>query len=156
VADPLVVEGNSYLKVGWDAWDDAAGYGWMGENVGSGIVMTGYDDVSGYDERQRSYVFDDYGRNNLFEFELAPGRYEVTVGVGRPRRGYPGDPHNLRVEGAVLVDDEVTTDEAPTIERSTTIDLTDGRLSFEVGGRSASSGDWAYTFLAYATIVPVD
>ncbi|MEZ4339126.1 MAG: hypothetical protein R3B82_21105 [Sandaracinaceae bacterium] len=154
--DPLVVDGNEYMKVGWDAWDDAAGLGWMGENVGTGIVMTGYDDVAGYDERQRSYVYDDYGRNNLFELAIAPGRYAVTVGVGRPRRGYPGDPHNLRVEGVVAVDDEATSDAAPTIERTVEVETTDGRLSFEVGGRSASTGDWAYTFLAYVTIVPVE
>lgn len=153
-ADPLVVGGNEHMKIGWAAWDDDAGYGWMGENVGSDIVMAGYDDVAGFDERQRSYTFDDYGRNNLFEFAIAPGSYDVTVGVGRPRRGYPGDPHNLRVEGVVAVDDELTTDAAPTIERTVRVDVTDGRLSFEVGGRSASSGDWAYTFLAYIEIVP--
>ncbi|MCB9592991.1 MAG: hypothetical protein H6719_09690 [Sandaracinaceae bacterium] len=155
-AEPLVIGGDEYLKVGWEPWDDAAGLGWMGENVGTGIVMSGYDDVGGFDERQRSYVYDDYGRNNLFEFAIAPGRYSVTVGVGRPARGYPGDPHNVRVEGVVAVNDEATSDAAPTIERTVTVETTDGRLSFEVGGRSASSGDWAYTFLAYVTITPVD
>ncbi len=153
-ADPLIVDGNEYMKIGWSAWDDDAGFGWMGENVGSGIVMTGYDDVAGYDERQRSYTYDDYGRNNLFEFAIAPGSYDVTIGVGRPRRGYPGDPHNLRVEGVVAVDDEATSDAMPTIERTVRVNVTDGRLSFEVGGRSASSGDFAYTFLAYIEIVP--
>jgi hypothetical protein len=153
-ADPLTVGGHEYMKIGWASWDETAGYGWMGENVGTGIVMTGYDDVAGYDELQRSYVYDDYGRNNLFEFAIAPGRYDVTVGVGRPRRGYPGDPHNLRVEGVVAVDDELTTDASPTLERTVSVEVTDGRLSFEVGGRSASSGDWAYTFLAYVEIVP--
>lgn len=39
----------------------------------------------------------------------------------------------LRVEGVVAVADEA---------------------SFEVGGGSASSGDWAYTFLASIEIVP--
>lgn len=154
-ADPLVVDGHEYQKVGWDPWDDDAGYGWMGENIGTDIVMYGHDDRAGYDERQCSYVYDDYGRDNLFELALAPGRYAVTVGVGRPARG-SADPQNVRVEGIAIIDDLPTTDAEPTIERTVTVDLTDGRLSFEVGGRSESTGDWAYTFLAYITIVPMD
>ena len=109
--EPLIVDGNEHLKIGWMAYDEELGYGFFGEHVGESIAMSGYDEVAGYDERQRSYLFDDYGRPFLFEFELESGRYEVTVGVGRPRRGYPGDPHNVTVEGEVLVDDEVTTDE---------------------------------------------
>lgn len=42
------------------------------------------------------------------------------------------------------------------IERTVTVDLMDGSLSIEVGGRSESSGTWAYTFLSYIDIVPVD
>lgn len=155
-ADPLQVDGKTWLKVGWSEYDADEGLGWYGENVGTNIVMTGYDDVGGYSEVEKSYVYDDYGRNNLFEFDLENGRYEVTVAVGRPARGYPGDPHNVSVEGTVLVDDEATTDQSPQIVRTTTVDLTDGKLSLEVGGKSASSGDWAYTFLAYVAIEPVD
>lgn len=155
-AEPLMVAGHDYMKAGFTPWDEELGYGWMGENVGTDIVMSSYDDVAGFDERQRSYVYDDYGRNNLFEFAIAPGSYDVTVGVGRPARGYPGDPHNLRVEGVVAVDDELTTDASPTIERTVRIEVTDGRISFEVGGRSEATGDWAYTFLAYADIVPAE
>ena len=82
--------------------------------------------------------------------------YEVTVAVGRPARGYPGDPHNLSVEGTKVVDDEITTDQDPVIVRTVTIDLTDGSLSLEVGGRSQTTGDFAYTFLGYMDIVPVN
>ncbi|MFH2005847.1 MAG: glycoside hydrolase domain-containing protein [bacterium] len=156
-ADPLVVDGKTYLKVGWVAYNEDDHYGWYGEFVGDpGITLYGYDDVGGYSEAQKSYVYDDYGRDNLFEFALENGRYDVTIGVGRPQRGYPDDPHNATVEGQVAVDDEVTTDAAPTIERTVTVDLVDGSLSIEVGGRSQSSGTWAYTFLAYVDIVPVD
>lgn len=80
----------------------------------------------------------------------------MTAAVGRPSRGYPGDPHNLRVEGMVVVDDETTTDAEPQIVRSVEVEVLDGRLSLEVGGRSASTGDFAYTFLAYVTIEAID
>lgn len=156
-ADPLVVDGKTYLKIGWQAYNDDDHYGWYGENVGNPtITQYGYDDVGGYNEAQRSYVYDDYGRDSLFEFALENGRYDVTICVGRPSRGYPGDPHNATVEGTVVVDDEITTDGEPIIERTITVDLMDGSLSIEVGGRSESSGDWAYTFLGYVDIVPVD
>ena len=42
------------------------------------------------------------------------------------------------------------------IVRTVAVDLADGQLSIEVGGRSASSGDWAYTFLAFVEIAAVD
>jgi hypothetical protein len=156
-ADPLVVDGKTYIKVGWDAWSDEAALGWYGENIGkSGIVQFGYDDVGGYSEIEKSYVYDDYGRNNLFEFAVENGRYEVTIGVGRPAKGYPGDPHNAIVEGIRVVDDEVTTNEAPVLVRTTTVDLMDGKLSVEVGGKSPSTNDWAYTFLSFLWIEPVE
>lgn len=153
-AEPLVVDGKTWIKVGWQRYDESAGIGWYGENIGTSVVKYGYDDVPGFSETQRSYVYDDYGRDNLFELALAPGRYLVTVGVGRPGRAYPGDPHNVSIEGVKVVDDEATTDAAPTITRSTTVELTDGRLSVVVGGRSARTGDYAYTFLEYLDIVP--
>lgn len=155
--DPLVVDGKTYMKIGWGAYDGGLGYGWSGENIGNAsIALYGYDDVASYSEVQKSYLYDDYGRDNLFEFDLAPGRYRVTVGVGRPARGYPSDPHNVTIEGQVIVNDEVTTNAAPLIERTVTLDITDGSLSMVVGGRSATSGDYAYTFLSYLTVEPAE
>jgi hypothetical protein len=154
--DAVIVDGSTYLKVGWGAYDAELGYGWAGEFIDDpSIARYGYDDVAGYDERQRSYVYDDYGRDNLFEFALAPGTYAVTVGVGRPARGYPNDPHHVSIEGTTVIDDEPTSDDAPTIERTVNVELTDGSLSVVVGGRSATTGDYAYTFLAYLAIEPV-
>ncbi len=156
-ASPLVVGGKTYLKVGWQAYDAKTQLGWSGENIGKpAITLTGYDDVAGYSEAQKSYLYDDYGRRNLFELGLESGRYAVTVGVGRPAKGYPNDPHNVTVEGVVAVNDEPTTSAQPTLERTVTVDLKDGSLSVEVGGKSQKTGDFAYTFLAYLKIVPVD
>ena len=156
-ADPLVVDGKTFLKIGWEPWDETAAYGWSGEHIDDpSIALFGYDDVGGFSEVQKSYVYDDYGRNNLFEFAIENGRYDVTIGVGRPAKGYPGDPHNAIVEGVRVVDDEITTNAAPTIERTQTIDLMDGKITIEVGGKSPSTNNWAYTFLAYVLIEPVE
>lgn len=62
----------------------------------------------------------------------------------------------MSVEGQKLIDDLVTTDAAPTIEKSTTVDLTDGSISVVVGGKSASTGNWAYTFLSYLWVEPAN
>ena len=93
------------MNIGWEPYDDEVGYGWSGAHIDDpGIALYGYDDVSGYSVLQQSYVYDDYGRDNLFEFALANGRYDVTIGVGRPATGYPGDPHNATIEGIVVED----------------------------------------------------
>ncbi len=155
-ADPLQVDGETWLKIGWDAWDAELGYGWSGENVGTAIVQYGYDDVVGYSEVQRSYLFDDYGRDSTFEFAVPSGTWEVGYGVGRPARAYPGDPHNLTIEGQNVVHDVVTTDAAPVVEGVVTVEVRDGALTLEVGGRSESSGDWAYTFLSWVSLTPVE
>jgi hypothetical protein len=155
-ASPLVVDGKTFIKVGWAAYDAKQLMGWSGQYINDpNIGKYGYDDKAGYDELQRSYLYDDYGRKNLFEFGLESGRYRVTVGVGRPAKGYAGDPHNLTVEGVKVVDDEVTTDAKPVIERTAEIDLLDGSLSLEVGGKSQKTGDYAYTFLGYMTVEPI-
>jgi len=155
-ASPLVIDGKTCTKVGWAKYDAQQQLGWSGQYIDDPqIALYGYDDVAGYDELQRSYLYDDYGRDNLFEFGLESGKYKVTVGVGRPAKGYPGDPHNVTIEGVKVVDDEITSSTSPTIEKSVVIDLLDGSLSLEVGGKSASTGNYAYTFLAYLKIEPV-
>ncbi len=155
-AEPLVANGKTYMKIGWDAYDAGLGYGWSGENIANpAIALYGYDDVAGYTEVEKSYVYDDYGRDNLFEFALDPGTYQVTIAVGRPGKGYPNDPHNVSIEGTKVVDDEVTTDAAPVITKTITVDLVDGSLSMVVGGKSVKTGDYAYTFLDYVSIEPL-
>jgi hypothetical protein len=154
--DPLVIDGNTYMKIGWAAYDADAGYGWYGENINDpGIALYGYDDVEGYTEAQKSYLYDDYGRDNLFEFDLENGAYTVTIGVGRPAHGY-ADPHNATIEGVEAVHEQPTTDDAPCIDATVEVNITDGRLSVETGGLSESTGEWSYTFVAYLMIEPVE
>ncbi|MBU1412119.1 hypothetical protein KKD52_04015 [Myxococcota bacterium] len=155
-AQAVELGGVTCEKVGWPAFDVNAGLGWYGEFVGNpGITLTGYDDVAGVSEALRSYVYDDYGRENLFEFSLENGRYRVTVGAGRPARAYPNDPHRVMVEGTQLIDDEPTTDAQRTFERSIDVELSDGSLSMVMGGQSALTGEFAYTFLSYLLIEPL-
>jgi hypothetical protein len=152
--DPLFVDGKTYMKIGWQAYDAGSGYGWLGPFVGNpGVLLYGYlGGAAGYSEVEKSYLYDDFGRLNLFEFELENGLYEVTVAVNRAGIGH-ADRHNVTLEGAHIVDDEQASD---LIVRTQLVELLDGRLSLEIGGRSAADGEYAYTFLAYMDIVPVD
>lgn len=128
-SSPLIVAGKNWMQVDWrtsgGAWLDyvpnvSPYYGWIRDSANQQISR--YDNRTGnYSRIERSYVFDDNGRQNTFEFELEPGRYLVTVGVGRPNGST--DPHNLTVEGQVLVNDEVLTNVQ---ERAIEIQLTDG------------------------------
>ena len=102
-ADPLEVDGHTWIKIGWQPWSDEDGLGFYGENVEDpGIALYGYDQVDGWDPVRSSYVYDDYGRDYLFEFALENGRYMVTAAVGRPGAAYPGDPYNLVIEGDAI------------------------------------------------------
>lgn len=157
---PLVLNGHTYLQVAWTtktgAWLDYIPgvppyYGWIRDSANQQLSAY-YSGPGNYSSIERSYLYDDYGRQNTFEFELEPGRYLVTVGVGRPPSG-SSEPHNVVVEGRVLVNDEVLTNvQARAIE----IQLTDGGITLTFGGRSASTGSWSYTYLAYMHVEPVN
>lgn len=156
---PLVFDGKTWIQVDWKtpagAWLDyvpgaAPFYGWIRDSAQQQLSTYRLTPTN-YNALERSYVFDDYGRSNVFQFELESGRYLVTVGVGRP--GGSTDPHNLRVEDQVLVNDEVLTDiQARTLD----LQLTDGALTLTFGGRSPSLGFYAYTYLAYLKVEPID
>jgi len=150
---PLVVNGKEYMKIGWSEYDAELGYGWSGEYMGNDdILLTGYAIADGFNDVQRSYIYDDYGRDNLFEFDLSPGTYAITVGVGMAGRAYEGQPHNVSIEGVTVVDDEPTTADQTLIERIVTMEITDGGLSMVAAGRSEAIDDYSYTFVAYLEI----
>lgn len=156
---PLVFDGKTWIQVDWKtqsgAWLDyvpnvSPFYGWLRDSANQQISSY-FSSTGNYSSIERSYVYDDYGRTNAFQFELESGRYLVTVGVGKP--GGSSDPHNVRVEDHILVNDEVFTNVQP---RAIEIQLTDGQLTLTFGGRSPSTGLWSYTFLAYMKVEPID
>ena len=154
--NPLTVDGDTYIKVGWEPFSDAAGLGWYGSSIEHpSRAKFGFDDAEDASVVERSYVFDDFGRVNSFDFVIEPGRYEVTVGVGRPRLS-SATPHNVVVQGLCIVDDVVLDSGTPTAEFSDQVDVYGDRLSVVLGGRSRSSGEFKFAFLRFLKIVPVD
>ena len=137
-ADPLVVNGKTYMKIGWNTYDQDLGYGWYGDMA---HVMTRYLD-SGPNVLQRSILYDDWGRQKTFEFDLPNGQYLVTVSVGWQGRTYG---HNqIAVEGVDFVADEATN---PYLVRSRTVSVRDYKLTMEMGIFDE------YTMLNYMEIV---
>jgi len=126
-ADPLVVDDNEYMKIGWIEYDQELGYGWFGDLA---HVMYRYLD-NGPNELQRSVVYDDWGRQKVFEFDLPIGTYSVTVSVGWHNRSYPH--HKIDIEGVAFIDDEATTPTNPYIVRTDTVTVEDYKLSMDIG-----------------------
>lgn len=152
LADPLVVDDNIYIKVGWEAYSNDNLYGWSGSAVGNNSrTKTAYKDVNGYTELEKSYLYDDYGHINTFEFDLENGEYEVTVGVGRPDKN-TGDATNVSIEGVKFYDavKNIASSEAKTQQ----ITVADGSLTLTMG--IILNGQGQYTFLSYLNIVPVE
>jgi hypothetical protein len=139
--DPLVVDGKTYLKIGWSLYDAALGYGWYGD-----LTQARYAWVpAGPNPLQRSVLYDDFGRIKTFEFDLPNGLYQVTVSVGWAGRT---DLHNkVVIEGTPFVDDEAS---SPYLVRTLTVSVADHKLTLEMGI------DGEYTMLNYLDIAIQD
>jgi len=140
VDSPLIINDNTYMKIGWQPYDEADGYGWFGDMQ---HVMYKYLDT-GSDPRQQSILYDDWGRQKTFEFDLPNGRYHVTVSAGWQGRQYP---HNkIDIEGIPFIDDEKTD---PYIIRTYVVEITDNKLTMQMGIFDE------YTMLNYMDIVAI-
>ncbi len=123
-ADPLVVNSKTYMKIGWNTYDQALGYGWYGDMA---HVMYAY--ASGAPNvLQASILYDDWGRTKVFEFDLPNGTYNVTVSCGWQNRNYY---HNkIDVEGISFINDEPT---GSYLVRTRPVTVTDYKLTMNMG-----------------------
>ena len=127
-ADPLIVDGKTYIKIGSSDYDQGAGLGWFAPP--DAHWMTQYLS-SGPNVLQRSILYSDYGRPATFEFDLPNGEYEVTVSVGWANRTYSH--HKVDIEGVSFVNDEATTSSNPYLVRTKSVYVTDNKLTLSMG-----------------------
>jgi hypothetical protein len=127
-ADPLLVNGNSYLKIGPGDYSQAAGYGWY--SPPDAHWMTAWLG-SGPNVLQRSILYSDWGRPATFEFDLPNGQYNITVSVGWQDRTYAHQ--KIDIEGTSFVDDEATTPAAPYLVRTHQVYVSDNKLTIAMG-----------------------
>ncbi len=123
----LVVNGKEYMKIGWNTYDVALGYGWYGDMA---HVMYRYLD-EGPNELQKSIIYDDWGRQKTFEFDLPNGDYQVTVSVGWYNRDYSH--HKVDIEGIPFIENEGTTSATPYIVQTKNVTIRDNSLTLAMG-----------------------
>ncbi len=144
-ANPLVVDGKTYLKIGAADYNTTAGYGWYAPPDVN--WMTTYLS-SGPNVLQRSILYSDWGRKATFEFDLPNGEYNITVSVGWQGRTYSY--HKVDIEGISFVNVEATTPAQPYIVRTQTVYINDNKLTMAIGDGHE------YTMLNYLTVEAVN
>lgn len=127
-ADPLVVDGKTYLKIGAADYSQADGYGWY--SPPEAHWMTAWLG-SGPNVLQRSILYSDWGRPAVFEFDLPNGEYQVTVSVGWEGRTYAHQ--QVEIEGVSFVANEATTPAQPYLVRTHTLQVSDRKLTMTMG-----------------------
>lgn len=146
-ANPLIVNGKTYLKIGSMDYSDAVeyGYGWFSPPDAN--WETRY--ISGApNELQNSLLFSDWGRPAVFEFDLPNGSYNVTLSVGWQGRTYSH--HKVDIEGVSFVNDEGTTPSASYIVRAKQVQVSDKKLTLAMGIFNE------YTMLNYVDIEAIN
>jgi len=127
-ANPLIVNGKTYMKIGSADYSVSAGYGWFAPpDVHWLTTYLG----SGPNVLQRSILYSDYGRLATFEFDLPKGVYNVTVSVGWQGGTYLHQ--KIDVEGVSFVDDEGTTPSNSYLVRTRTVPIDDSKLTMQMG-----------------------
>ncbi|MEZ4296294.1 MAG: DUF4091 domain-containing protein [Polyangiaceae bacterium] len=146
-ASPLVVDGEEWLKIGWEGYDAKQGYGWSGPYIGdASIMLYQYLSDAPVSELQKSIAYNDYGRTDTFTWDIENGAYKVTVSIGWYGKTY--SKHRVFVEGQPLFDSVETTPDEPYKEASLTVDVTDGNITIEAGQKDE------YTMLNWLRIEP--
>jgi hypothetical protein len=148
-ADPLVVNGQTWLKIGWDAYDPKKGFGWSGPYIGDPTIMLyQYLADAQVDELQKSIIYDDYGRTDTFNWDIENGKYKVTVSIGWEGKTY--SKNKVVIEGQPLFDNVETNPTTPYLVKSITVDVTDGNVTMEAGQKDE------YTMLNWLSIEPAN
>jgi hypothetical protein len=86
------------------------------------------------------------GRTDTFTFDLANGKYAVTVSIGWYGKTY--SKQRVVVEGTVLFDNAETNPTTPYLVQTVEVDVADGNVTLEVGQTNE------YTMLNYVSIEP--
>ncbi len=127
-ANPLVVNGKTYLKIGASDYNTTDGYGWF--SPPDAHWMTAWLS-SGPNVLQRSILYSDYGRPATWEFDLPNGSYNVTLSVGWQGRTYSHQ--KVDIEGVSFVNDEATTPAVPYLVRTKPVTIADHKMTLAMG-----------------------
>ncbi|WP_163339076.1 glycoside hydrolase domain-containing protein [Desulfopila sp. IMCC35008] len=130
-ATPLIVNGNTYMKIGNSEYNTTDGYGWIpaAEVPDSGFYAHWDQWIDPQPkELLGSSVIDSWGRHDVFEFDLPNGTYNVTAVAGS--RSTPRY-QNISIEGVVFMEDEETSNSW--ITRTKQVTVRDRKLTMVMG-----------------------
>ena len=145
--DPLVIDGHTWAKVGWGAYDAKLGLGWMGPHIGDPkIMLYRYLPNAKVNELHKSVIYNDYGRVDTFTWDIENGSYKVTVSIGLDMGSYPKN--KVVIEGQPLFDSVATTPETPYLVKSIVVSVVDGNVTMEAGQKNE------FTILNWMSIEP--
>eukprot|EP01105_Mastigella_eilhardi_P025716 TRINITY_DN7085_c0_g1_i1.p1 TRINITY_DN7085_c0_g1~~TRINITY_DN7085_c0_g1_i1.p1 ORF type:complete len:881 (-),score=159.67 TRINITY_DN7085_c0_g1_i1:50-2404(-) len=137
----VVVNNNTYMKVGWTQYNEGLGYGWYGLTD-----QRKYQTFSTGNSLHDSVIYDDYGRYQSFQFDLPSALYSVTVGIGWNGKSYE---HNTVNVNGISFFDEVNNN-GGYLNVTKQILVKGSQVMLEMG-----CPDGEYTMLAWMTIVLV-
>ena len=127
----IVYNGHTYMKIGDGLYDASQGYGWMkAAEVPDSDFYPFWDQWIDPEPKTLlgSSVIDSWGREDVFEFDLPNGTYNVTACAGsRSSTRY----QNIVIEGVVFMDDEVTNNSW--ITRTKKVEVKDKKLTLVMG-----------------------
>ena len=129
--NPLIIDGNTYIKIGDALYDPVVGYGWVkAAEVPDSDFYPHWDQWIDAEPKKLlgSSVIDSWGRHDVFEFDLPNGTYSVTAAAGsRSNPRY----QNIVIEGQIFMDDEETRNSWITRTREVTV--RDKKLTMVMG-----------------------
>ncbi len=142
-ANPLVVSGHTWTKIGGDFYSPDAGAGWYSAMP----LATFYIATDPADEVTRSGVFDNFEGRSTFQWDIENGSYTVTISIGIFNSStYPDN--FVLVEGQPLFDNVSTMPGTTHVVKSIDIDVIDGNVTLEIGVASQ------FTLLDWMSVVP--
>jgi len=118
------VNGKTYEKIGFNPYDKVLGYGFYGDLT---HIMYQYND-SESDVLKASVIFDDWGREKTFEYDLPNGKYNVTVSCCWYNKSYKRN--KIVIESINFINDEETN---PYLVRTKEVEIKDNKLTMEMG-----------------------
>jgi hypothetical protein len=146
-ADPLSVDGHTWAKIGWEAYEQKSGHGWSGPNIGNpSIMLYKYFQDASVSELQKSVIYDDYGNVDTFNWDIENGSYKVTVSIGFDGGTY--SKNKVVIEGQPLFDSVETNPASPYLVKSIVVAIEDGNVTMEAGQKDE------YTMLNWMSIEP--
>jgi hypothetical protein len=108
-------------------YSNAQGYGWIG-SPGT-IGPRDRDNPEASDQSYDTLLY--VNADGIWEFALESGSYTVTICVGDP--WWPNSTNVIRAEGTIVLNESVNYNQR-WIERSRTVNVTDGRLTLTFTG----------------------